>query len=78
MTFSQRQCSRMYAVSISLSKWPMLQTMAPRLIVLSMAESHTPVLPVQVTRRSVSPRSRRSMSAASPVFRPSRYGETTS
>ncbi|MNP25482.1 hypothetical protein D3C76_1182920 [compost metagenome] len=68
----------MKAVSISLSKWPMLQTTARFFRALSMFASQTLTLPVVVTIRSILPSSALSMLASVPVLIPSMNGETSS
>ncbi len=68
----------MKAVSISLSKWPMLQTTARFFSALSMLASQTLTLPVVVTIRSILPSSASSMLASVPSLMPFLYGETTS
>ncbi|MOA29757.1 hypothetical protein D3C78_1507950 [compost metagenome] len=68
----------MKAVSISLSKWPMLQTTARFFRALSMLASQTLTLPVVVTIRSILPSRALSMLASVPSLIPSMNGETSS
>ena len=68
----------MKAVSISWSKWPMLQTTAPGFSAASMWRSQTAMLPVAVTSTSTAPSSSRFTQSGRPVLMPSMYGETSS
>src|SRR5690606_24573328 len=74
LTSSHAQFLRMKAVSISLSKWPMLHTTARFFSALSMLASQTLTLPVVVTIRSILPSRALSIRASVPSLMPSRYG----